>query len=89
MRWYLNHHSWSWLWFLNTAEREVSVILFEVVVLRELVHAADLEDSSVGGQGFPVLDLIAGQVAVPDKLLTWLVHVEGLWQSLPSQVHGE
>ena len=35
------------------------------------------------------MNLIASQIAIPDELLTRLIHVERLRQSLSSQIHGE
>ena len=89
MGWHLDHDSWSWHWLLNTADREVPVILFKIVVLSEFIDTSNLKYSSVSGQGFTILDLIASQVAISNKLLPWLVHVERLRQSLPSEVYRE
>ena len=89
MRWHLNDNSWSWLWFLDAADREVPVILFQIVVLGEFVDASDLKDSAVGDKRFAEFDLVARQVSITDELLTRLVHIERLGQSLSSQVDGE
>ena len=86
MRWHLNNNSWSWQWFLNTAEWEVPLPFLEVVVLSEFVDTSNVEYSSISNKVLSELDLIAGQVTISDELLTWLVHIKGLWQSLSPQV---
>lgn len=89
MRWNLDHHSWSRLWFINTADWEVPVVLRQEIVLSEFINTFDFENSSVSGQSSSMLDLIAGQVTITNELLSWLVHIERLWQSLPSKVNRE
>ena len=89
MRWHLHDNSWSWLWLLDAADWEVSMIVIQIIVLREFVDTSDLHNSSISDQWFAEFDLIASEVAITDELLARLIHVERLWQSLSSKVHGE
>ena len=87
--WHLYNDSWSWLWLLNTADWEVPVVFLKVVVLGEFVNTSDFENSSICSEAFFAVDFIAGQISVTDELLSRLVHVESLGQSLSSEVYGE
>ena len=67
----------------------MSIVMLEVVVLREFVDTSDLHNSSVCDQWLAEFNLVASQVAITDELLARLIHVERLWQSLSSQIYGE
>jgi len=82
-------HWLSWFGLLDVTDWEVSVELLVEVLLREAVHATDLEGSSIGHKVLAVLDLVASQVPVTNEVLAWLVHTEGLRQFLSSQVDRE
>lgn len=89
MRWNLHNHSTSWSWLGNTADWEVPVILTQKVVLGEFIDSSDFENSSVGNKWLFTFNLITCQISVSNELLTRLVDIEGLRQSLPSQVDRE
>ena len=87
--WHLNDDSVSWFNWLNVAHWEVLSVSLKEVVLGEFINTLDLEASSVGNQVSLEFDLIAGQVSVSNELLSWLIHVESLWQLLSSEIDGE
>ena len=87
--WHLNNDSVSWFHWLNVTHWEVLSVSLEEIVLGELINTLDLEASSVGNQVSLEINLIAGQVSVSDELLSWLIHVESLWQLLSSEINGE
>jgi len=89
VRWNLNNDGISWSNWSDVAHWEVLVVSGEEVVLGVFVHSLDRETSAVSDQVSRVVNLIAGQVSVTDKLLTWLIYCEGLGKFLSSQVDGE
>jgi hypothetical protein len=65
------------------------VISPKEVVLRELVHSLNSENSAVGYEVSFEFDFIASQIPVTNELLTWLIHIESLWQFLSSEIDRE
>ena len=67
----------------------MTLISSQEVVLGKFIHSSNAENSAVGNEFLIVIDFIAGKVPVSDKLLAWLVDIEGLWKLLTSEVHTE
>jgi len=74
---------------LDASEREMAVILLQIVVLRGLVDTADSEHSTISRQRVAKFDLVARQVSVTDERLTGLVDVESLGQLSSPEVDRE
>lgn len=89
MRRNLHNHGRSRLWLLNTAQREVSLVLLKIVILSEFINTFNLENSSVSNQSSSEFNFITGQVSVSNELLAWLVHVKCLRESLSPQIYRE
>ena len=79
----------SGLRLLDVAEREMAMILLQIVVLRGLVGTADSENSTISRQRVAKFDLVARQVSITDERLTGLVDVENLRQLLSPEVDRE
>ena len=65
------------------------LVLLDVVVLGELVNTGDVENLTVGVDWLSPVNFITSQISISNKGVTWLVHIEGLWELLPSEVDGE
>ena len=65
------------------------MVLLDVVVLGELVNTGDVENLTVGVDWLSPVNFITSQISISNKGVTWLVHIEGLWELLPSEVDGE
>jgi hypothetical protein len=89
MRGHLHFHGTARSWLFDVAYWEVSVELLLEVVLSEFINSSDSENSAISNQVSLEVNLVASQISVSDKVLAWLVHLEGFWQLLSSQVHRE
>lgn len=89
MWWHLHYHRWSWLWLLNATYWEVPVVVMQIVVLSEFIDTSNFHYSSICNKWLAKFNFVASKIAISDELLSWLVHVERLWQSLSPQIHGE
>lgn len=89
MWWHLHYHCWSWLWLLNATYWEVPVVVMQIVVLSEFIDTSNFHNSSICNKWFAKFNFVASKIAVSDELLSWLVHVERLWQSLSPKINGE
>ena len=89
MWWNLHNNGWSWHGLLDAAKRETTGVSFLEIVLSEFVYTSNGKYSSVCNEWSIHVNFSACQVSISNELLAWLIHIECLWQSLPSQVHRE
>lgn len=89
MWWYLNDYSISWLWSLDLWDWEVTMISAQKIVLGEFINTSNAKGSSIGNEFPIVFNLITSQISISDKLLSWLIYGESLWELLSSKVHWE
>lgn len=76
-------------WLLDRADWELVTVLRSVEVLGEFIDASDLINSTEGVDDTSWVDLVAGEVVIPNKVLAWLVHIKSVWKFLSSQEEGE
>lgn len=89
MWWNLNNDWVSWLWLFDVTKWEVSLMLSQVVVLSEFINTMDIENSSIGNKRSIEFNFIAGEISVSNKLLSWLINLECLWQLLSSEIDSK
>lgn len=87
--WNLDNDGISWLNWHDVTHWEVLSISLKEVILGEFVDTLDLETSSISNQVSFAIDLIASQIMITNELLSWLIHIESLWQLLSSKINGE
>ncbi len=74
---------------LDLAELEVLAVGLLVELLRELVHSVNPKDPSEDIELLAGLDLIARNIVVTDKVLTWLIYSEAFGELLSPQEQRE
>ena len=87
--WNLDNDGISWLNWHDVTQWEVLSISLEVIVLGEFVDTLDLEASAISYQVSFEINLITSQIMIANELLSWLIHIESLWQLLSSKINGE
>ena len=87
--WNLDNDGISWLNWHDVTQCEVLSVSLEEVVLGEFVDTLDLEASAISNQVSLEINLVACQISVTNELLSWLIHIESLWQLLSSKINGE
>jgi hypothetical protein len=87
--WNLDNDGISWLNWHNVTQCEVLSVSLEEVVLGEFVDSLNLEASAISNQVSLEINLVACQISVTNELLSWLIHIESLWQLLSSKINGE
>ena len=87
--WNLDNDGISWLNWHDVTQCEVLSISLEEVVLGEFVDTLNLEASAISNQVSLEINLVACQISVTNELLSWLIHIESLWQLLSSKINGE
>ena len=87
--WNLDNDGISWLNWHDVTQCEVLSVSLEEVVLGEFVDSLNLEASAISNQVSLEINLVACQISVTNELLSWLIHIESLWQLLSSKINGE
>lgn len=87
--WNLDNDGISWLNWHDVTQCEVLSVSLEEVVLGEFVDTLNLEASAISNQVSLEINLVACQISVTNELLSWLIHIESLWQLLSSKINGE
>ena len=87
--WNLDNDGISWLNWHDVTQCEVLSISLEEIVLGEFVDTLNLEASAISNQVSLEINLVACQISVTNELLSWLIHIESLWQLLSSKINGE
>ena len=87
--WNLDNDGISWLNWHDVTQCEVLSISLEEIVLGEFVDTLDLEASAISNQVSLEINLVACQISITNELLSWLIHIESLWQLLSSKINGE
>ena len=87
--WNLDNDGISWLNWHDVTQCEVLSISLEEVVLGEFVDTLNLEASAISNQVSLEINLVACQISITNELLSWLIHIESLWQLLSSKINGE
>ena len=87
--WNLDNDGISWLNWHDVTQCEVLSISLEEIVLGEFVDSLNLEASAISNQVSLEINLVACQISVTNELLSWLIHIESLWQLLSSKINGE
>jgi len=63
--------------------------LFGIEVLGSLVDSFNFEDAAKSVDVTVWSDLVAGQVVVTNESLSWLVHIEAVWEFLSAEEESE
>ena len=87
--WNLDNDGISWLNWHDVTQCEVLSVSLEEVVLGEFVDSLNLEASAISNQVSLEINLVACQISITNELLSWLIHIESLWQLLSSKINGE
>ena len=87
--WNLDNDGISWLNWHDVTQCEVLSISLEEIVLGEFVDTLNLEASAISNQVSLEINLVACQISITNELLSWLIHIESLWQLLSSKINGE
>ena len=87
--WNLDNDGISWLNWHDVTQCEVLSISLEELVFGEFVDTFDLEASAISNQVSLEINLVACQISITNELLSWLIHIESLWQLLSSKINGE